>query len=90
MRSLRELDSKAETEYRYVEVSILTLSRLDDFIATAVTSIRCGGTHKIEDHHQKLYHDTFASLFQKVFEKLVDTTRMLHNFGVLLSFHRPH
>lgn len=63
MEYLPEYESKSGTAFEFDEESILTLVRLDAFIATAVACLCSYETNKVGDHCQKLYHDTLSSFF---------------------------
>lgn len=55
----------------YVENSIVSLARLDAFIATAVVCLREDGTDTVGGHRQKLYHETFKPYVADAYNQII-------------------
>lgn len=59
------IHSKSDTEVPFVEDTIVTAARWDDYLAKVVTCFRDDGTDKEGGHWQKLYCNTFPSFLQR-------------------------
>lgn len=69
----------SEENGRSVEGTILTLSRLDAFIATALTCLRDDGSDNVGGHRQKLYYDTFTTFLPLAYNQLISVVRQFVN-----------
>lgn len=56
-----------------VEGTIVTLGKLDAFIATKLSFLQANGSRKVLEHRQKLHYDTFSAYISVSFDRLVGT-----------------
>lgn len=59
----------------YVDNTMLTLSKLDAFIATAVSCFHDSGTHKVGCYRRNLYRYKVLSFLPKTYDQLVGSLR---------------
>lgn len=63
-------------KFIFVGGSILTLARLDAFVAIMITLLSSDETGKVGEHCQKLNYDIFVLVFLKTFDRLMSTIRI--------------